>query len=43
MNVEEFNYLGTAVQSNRDCRREVKKRVQEGEGVQGCSEISYVI
>ena len=28
--VEEFKYLGSTVQSNGDCNREVKKRVQAG-------------
>ena len=28
--VEEFKYLGSIVQSNRDCGKEVKKRVQAG-------------
>ena len=28
--VEEFKYLGSTVQSNRDCGTEVKKRVQAG-------------
>ena len=26
--VEEFNYLGSTIQSNGDCNREVKRRVQ---------------
>ena len=26
--VQEFKYLGTTVQSSRDCEREVKNRVQ---------------
>ena len=28
--VEEFKYLGSTVQSNGECGREVKKRVQAG-------------
>ena len=28
--VEDFKYLGSTVQSNGECRREVKKRVQAG-------------
>ena len=30
MKVNQFKYLGTIVQSNGDCDREVKKRVQAG-------------
>ena len=29
-NVEDFKYLGSTVQSNGQCGREVKKRVQAG-------------
>ncbi|KAK3547537.1 hypothetical protein QTP86_021515 [Hemibagrus guttatus] len=31
-NVQEFKYLGSTVQSNGDCGKEVKKRVQAGKG-----------
>ena len=37
--VEDFKYLGSTVQSNGECGREVKKRVQAGwNGWKECQE-----